>query len=206
MKKRILLLLSLVAALCCLLCACGEGNVPIDPPDPGLALNRTSLTLMVGAEEQLVAIYEGKKEISWTCSDETVVSVEPVEGGAYVTGLKVGTATVTASFEEVNVSCTVTVKESPLSIFLPDAPTGSLKNGRLVLVKNGVATVRAFSEIALDGDPVWTVDDESIASVEWQGLIARVTALKRGICTITLSCDGYSASFTLYVGITGEVL
>lgn len=204
MKRKILLLLSLVAALCCLLCACGEEKVPVDPPDPGLTLDRTSLTLTVGEEGRLTVAFEGDKTVVWTVSDETVVSVEADGAQATVKGLKEGTATVSVSCGELIAACTVTVKQSPLSVFLPDGPTGSLKNGRLVLVKNAVATVKAISEVALEGEPEWKVSDEEIASVEWQGLTARVTALKRGECTVTVSCDGYSASFLLLVGKTAQ--
>ncbi len=200
MKKKFLLLICLLTALCCMLCACGE--VPIDPPDPGLTLDRTSLTLMDGGEGQLTVSFQGEKTISWTVSDKSVVSVTADGAKATVKGLKEGTATVTAACDDLTATCTVTVKRSALSVYLPDGPTGSLKNGRLVLVKNGVATVRAMSDTPLTGVPKWSSSDESIGTVESQGLIARVKAVARGVCTITVECDGYSASFTLFVGKT----
>ncbi len=203
MKKRVLLLLSLVAALCCLLCACGEGKVPVDPPDSGLTLDKTELTLWSGEEVTLTASFEGGKKVTWESSDESVVTLRADGATAGVKALGAGTATVTVSCgDDMTATCAVTVKDSPLSVFLPDGPTGSLKNGRLVLVKNAVATVRAISAAQLSGDPTWTSSDESIATVEYQGLIARVKALARGECTITVECDGYRASFTLFVGKT----
>ena len=203
MKKKILLLFCILTALCCMLCACGETPI-VDPPDPGLTLDQTSLTLWNGEEGRLTVSFEGGKTIAWTSSDESVVSVTADGAKATVKGLKEGTATVTASCGELTATCTVTVKASPLSVFLPDGATGSLKNGRLVLVKNGKATVKALSEVPLKGEAKWTSSDESVGKVEYQGTICIVTAVARGECTITVECDGYRASFTLFVGKTAS--
>lgn len=204
MKKRILLILGLIACMLFAFGGCGEKETP--PPDDNppsgtvIALNKTELTVFVGSEEQLLLENASGKTAVWESSDKTVATVDAEGTGAFVKGIKAGTATITVTVEEQKLTCTVTVRESPLSVFLPDAPTGSLRNGRLVLIKNGVATVRAMSEIELSGTPKWTSSDESVGTVEYQGLIARVKAVARGECTITVECDGYKASFTLLVG------
>lgn len=187
------------------LCACGEAQ----PSDGGgeqsgteIALNKTELTVYIGMDEQLLVSNASGKTVVWKSSDEAVASVEAEGSGAFVKGIEVGTATVTATVEGKTLTCAVTVKESPLFVFLPDGPTGSFKNGRLVLLPNDVATVKAMSEIEFSGTPEWKSSDESVGMVEFQGLIARIKAVARGECTVTVECDGFSASFLLLVGKT----
>lgn len=198
MKKVWHVLLMVVCCLCFGLAACGGKT------ETAITLSKEALTLKVGGSETLEAtLAEGAsftaEELVWTSSDESVVSVTGEGATATVTALAVGTATVTVSFGEDKAECAVTVEESenktnPLSIFLPE--------GKLILKPNVTASVKAMSETALTGEPVWTSSDPTIGTVEGQGLTARVTSLKRGECTITVACDGFTASFTLVVGIS----
>lgn len=195
MKKKIWLI-ALVAALAALLCGCG-GGAGGGGESKSPSLDKTELTLIVGTEGQLAVLNRGDAEVEWKSSDETVATVTPEGSGAYVTALAEGNAVISALIGgEEFARCTVTVKGSPLSIFLP-------KPERLVLRKNESATVKAISEVELTGTPKWSVSDPTIGAVDFNGLTAIVTGLARGECTITVTCDGYSASFTLMVGTTG---
>ena len=191
----------LIMAVCCLcfgLAACNGGG----SSDPSITLSETALTIKVGESATLEAtLAEGvdftAEELTWSSSDEAVVSVTGEGATATVKALAVGSATVTVSYGEEKAECTVTVEKrdiEPLSIFLPE--------GKLILKPNVTASVKALSDIELKGEPVWSSSDTTIGTVEGQGLTARVTSLKRGECTITVECDGYSASFTLVVGIS----
>lgn len=91
-----------------------NGKVTIAGPTvsvTGVTLNKSSLTIKTGDEETLVASVKPtnatNKNVSWKSSNTTVASV--VNGT--ITGLKKGTATVTATTEDggCTAACTVTV-------------------------------------------------------------------------------------------------
>lgn len=192
MKKRFLL--PLLLGLAAMLCLFGCGASPIGKFDAasvsvGVGQKETvTFTLSEGVE------LEGDEEFVWASSDESVATVEGKQFTATVTGVAVGSATVTLTMNGKEIaSCSVEVKLSPLSITVP--------SGMLVLVKNAQATVRLKSTSPiLDEDITWESSDATIGSVEYQGRIAIVTALKRGSCTITARCGEDKASFTLIVG------
>ncbi len=166
--------------------------------EPKATLDRTEVKLTVGGETTLTAQTENCEGFTWTTSDETVATLTWGEGAATATvkGVAAGTATVRIMYQDkVLAECTVTVSVSPLTVFLPE--------GKLVLVKNGVATVKALCEVPVEGEAVWKVADETVGSVEWQGLTARVKALKRGTTTVTVTLGEYQASFELLVGTVG---
>ena len=79
-----------------------------------MTLNKTALTLEVGANETLSATVEpsdaADKSVQYSSSDETVATVTPVQGK--VTAVKPGTATVTAkTVNGKTATCEVTVTE-----------------------------------------------------------------------------------------------
>lgn len=170
----------------------------------GATLSVKEIELTVGASYTLTASVKGKTEgLTWEAEDGSVAVVSNVtlseENGEYavtVRGTGVGETKVKLMQGEKEVaSCTVKVEGSPLSVFIPE--------GILVLKAAGTASVRAHSEIALDEETaVWTTSDSAIGTVDGQGFVATVTAVKRGECTITVTCDKYAASFTLIVGIS----
>ena len=90
MKKRILLIFGLIACLMFAFCGCGETQ------QTAVELDRDTLSLFVGAEEQLIVRNAGDKEIVWASSDKKVVTVEADGTGAFVKGIAAGAATVTA--------------------------------------------------------------------------------------------------------------
>ena len=197
MKKKYLLPLVLTCAAAIALAACGGSN-----NDP--VLDKKELTLCVGAQETLTLVLENKDgttsavgesvEYTWKSSNEDVVTVEAEGATATVTAVADGNAVVTVYDGKTELSkCTVTVVTSPLSVTVPE--------GKLVVRNNTTVTVRAKSITALTGEYVWESSDPTIATVEAQGVIARVTAKKRGECTITVKNGIYSASFTFIVGL-----
>ena len=187
MKKRFSLLALVVALFTLVLfTACGG--------TPAATLNKTELSMTVGTEFTLEAALTNVQEVTWESSDHKTVDVTADGKTAVVKALKAGTVTISVmNGEDVLATCETTVAESPLSVFLPD--------GKLVLRINSSATVKAVCLTELNGEAVWSSSDEAIGTVEAQGMTARVTARKRGTCTITVKADGYAASFTLMVGI-----
>ena len=196
MKKKYLLPIVLTCAAAIALAACGGSDGPV--------LDKKELTMSVGAQETLTLVVENKDgttsavgesvEYTWKSSNEEVLTVEAEGATATVTAVAEGSAVVTVYDGNKELSkCTVTIVLSPLSVTVPE--------GRLVVRNNTTVTVRAKSITALTGEYVWESSDPTIATVEAQGVIARVTAKKRGECTITVKNGIYSASFTFIVGL-----
>ena len=192
MKKRFLLPLILLMAAVLGLSACGSKD--------SAKLSKEELTLGVGGQETLTVVWEGTApsdvEYRWESSDKAIVTVEAEGETATVTAVAVGEAVVTVYNGNSEIAtCSVTViKTAPLYVTVPE--------GKLVLRNGGTATVRAKNSIPMTGEYVWESSDETIAVIESQGELARVTAKKRGECTITVTNGEYSASFTLIVGTT----
>ena len=191
MKKRFLLSLVLIMAAAIGLSACTSSKASLD---------KEELTLGVGGKETLTVVWEGEApasaEYRWESSDETIVTVEGDGITATVSAIAVGKAVVTVYDGSTELAtCNVTVNKSdPLYVTVPE--------GKLVVRNGTTVTVRAKNTVPMTGEYVWTSSDETMAVVESQGEIARVTAKKRGECTITVTNGNYSASFTFVVGLT----
>ncbi len=110
MKKRVLLILTLVLSVCLMipfLVAC-EGCNP--SAEKKLVLSAKSIIVEIGKSEQLIACYEDSTDsvnVTWESSDETIATVD--ENGSVVGVLK-GEAVITATDSNgKTASCEVTV-------------------------------------------------------------------------------------------------
>ena len=191
MKKKFLtaFLLLLSAAL---FCACGEEI----PPEISYTLDKTELTLIVGEEGTLTAAPSGEEEgqFIWTSENTAVATVSGEGLTASVTAVAEGKTTITFKVGETEkCRCSVTVLKTPVKCNVP--------SGRIVVRKNSVVTVKAWIAENLPGPVTWECSDESICTVEYQGNIALLTAVKRGECTVTARCGEYASSFVFVVGI-----
>ena len=154
----------------------------------GITLNKTTLTLNVGAEEILTATVTpedaANKELSWTSSDTSVVLVS--EG--IVFGKSAGTATVTAEAEDgsgVKATCTVTVQKV--------AVTSITITGDEVIYVDDTITLSAsvMPSNATNKEVEWTSSNPAVATVD-DGM---VTALAEGEVTITATSKDDSTIF-----------
>lgn len=181
-----------------LLFAAGCTQVPTEGPPPEqltVTLSQTEAQLYVGESFTLTAeVNVEGAEIAFSTSNRSVVSFAADGYTAVVTAEGLGEAEIRVrQGEELLAKCRVSVIEEPkdLEVFLPA--------GKLVLSQGQRATVRAIAAESVQGEPEWTVSDDKIASIEFQGLIAMVTAVSAGECTVTVTCGGESDSFTLIV-------
>ena len=192
MKKRIWLLSILLACLAFVLCACG-GEKLTD------TLDQPSGKLKVEATVKLrVELSEPGAEFSWSVSDDTILAIDAGINTAKITGLKEGTASVyIMSGKKILAQCDITVTapvKDKISVLLP--------TGKLILKSRGKqATVKALIDESLTGDVVWTCSDPEVLTIESQGAIAVIKSLRTGNVTVTVSCGGESATFTVIVGI-----
>ena len=148
-------------------------------------------TLSVGGSQTLKAEIlpknSSERSCTWESSDPTVVTVSST---GKITGVSVGTATITAKADGVTATCKVKVGIDSLT--LPETTTvakaGTLDMKSLLKVEPEDATI---------GDPTWTSSDESIATVDASG---KVTGIELGEVTITASLDGLTAKCKVKVG------
>ncbi len=127
------------------------------------------------------------KTVTWTSSDETIVTV----ADGKVTPVAVGTATVTAKAGDKTAECAVTVKAKTIpaeSIILSDT-AAELTVGEITTL-----TATITPENTTD-TAVWSSDNEAVATVK-DGV---VTAVKAGTAKITVAAGDVSAECTVTV-------
>lgn len=166
-------------------------NMSVVIPATGISLNKESTTIAKGGTEQLEAQLtpEGSNSaITWSSENEEVATVS--EDGT-VTGVEVGTTTITATANGHSDSCEVTVNV-PLE--------GIEITGTASTIKAGTTTqlsIRYIPEEATGtGTVEWSSEHEDIATVDQNGL---VTAIKDGTTTITAKIGEISDTYEIRV-------
>lgn len=156
-----------------------------------LVLDMTSLEIMEYERKQIkVSKYPNGEavDVTWTSSDAGVAKVV----GGWVTGVAIGEAVITAEADGVKATCKVIVTElevesirmSPESMNLQALSTGRCQ---------------AYIEPTLAEQKYsikWSVEDESIASVDENG---NVTALKAGVTNVVAEAGGVQGKCALTV-------
>ena len=175
----------------------------------GFTVTPTSITLTVGATYQLTStVFDANGHVIVGASpwfsvnnrpDRLIVQVDRSTG--LITALKEGVATVhasTGSLSTVGISVTV-IGEG--TIVEPTVAAVSLSPMSFTMASGN--TLRFIAEatdeannIVADAVFIWTSSDESVAVVDSDGL---VTALMRGLTTISTTAGGASASARLTV-------
>lgn len=162
-----------------------------------VSLNKTSDSIYVGDTSTLTATISPSdatyKTVSWSSSDSTVASVS---NSGVVTGVKAGTATITATSTDGNktATCAVTVNARPV--------TGvSLNKSSLELYEGDTSTLIATvsPSNATNKKVSWSSSDSTVASVNTNGL---VTAVKKGSATITVTTEDGGKTATCNVEVS----
>jgi len=162
-------------------------------PVTGISLDKSELTLDQGATATLTATVEpadaGDKTVTWTSSNEAVATV----ADGVVTGVGVGTATITAKAGDFSATCEVTVigANVPVTgITLGSAPSAIIAGDEITL------TATVTPDYATDKTVTWTTSNEAVATVDANGV---VTAVGAGSVTITAAAGEVSATKTFKV-------
>ena len=168
----------------------------------GVSLNHTSLELLEGANDTLIATVTpddaADKEVAWKSSNETIVSVDKSSGK--ITALKVGTAKITATTVSRKMTATCEVKVNPIVV------TGvSLNKPTLTMLEGStdalIATVAPNN--ATNKNVSWTTSNNSIVAIDSFG---KITALKVGTETITVKTEDGSKTATCQVTVNPIVV
>lgn len=164
----------------------------------GISLNKSELNLKKGQSEKLVVSYDpadttDKKDVVWTSSDTSVVSVA---ADGTVNTLKEGTAEITAKVGDKTAVCKVTVKEIHLNEI-------SLSKAETTIAKGETETLKVIynpEDTTDDKTVIWSSSNPEIASVK-DGV---VTAIKAGTTEITAKVGDKTAVCKVTVNIPLE--
>lgn len=159
----------------------------------GVYLDQSELTVDRGTDSQLTASIvpldtTEDKTVVWTSSDSDVATVDST---GKVTGVKIGSSTITATVGEHTASCSITVVALIHNILL-DKTELTLDRG-------------TSDQLTLSIDPPDTTEDKTIAWASGNPDVAtvdstgKITAAKIGSTTITATVGSHTASCSVTV-------
>lgn len=137
----------------------------------------------------------GSKNVKWSSSDESIVTVKADGASAKLTGKKAGSATVSAKVGETTLKCSVTVKKSFITA---DTEEISIAKGKS---KTVTFKVTGSKDIALSNS------DKDVCSASWgkwdgKSIKLTVKAKKNGTAVITVYAKGSSKSTAEKITVT----
>ena len=161
------------------------------PPPPKVIITPEKLTVKVDASEMLTAKTnpeDNKSKWNWKSDKESIAKVNDV---GVVTGVSEGSATITATHGRSKASASVKVIVEPIGLtvdsILMDKTTLTLRPNQ-----NEPLSITILPENAANKNVEWKSSDESIATVNNNGVVA---AVKTGKTVITVrSLDGSNKS------------
>ena len=182
-----------------------ECNITIeDKQVTSIKLNKTKATLTRTSEKkkptlQLTATVTPadatNTAVKWSSSD---TSVAKVDKNGKVTALKSGTATITCEAKDgsgAKATCKITVKNKLVTKITLNKTKYSLKKGKTFQLQ--VKTLKPAT--ALNQKVKWTSSNKKVAKVDSTG---KVTAVKKGTCTITCTAaDGSGVKTTCTITV-----
>lgn len=178
-------------------------KAPKAVPATGIRLTKVSAELNEGETLELFYKLEPSdattQGVVWA-SDNTDVATVDEDG--LVTAVKAGTATITVSVKgqrEIKATCTITVKSSTIAV---TKLTLSQSSAEVSVGKTLTLTCTIEPTDATNKELIWSSSDETIATVDAQGV---VTGVKAGPVTITVASESNpSVTATCTVTVVGE--
>ena len=162
-----------------------------------VSLNKTSLTLEIGASETLTATVlpsnATDKSVTWTSSDQSVAMV--VNGK--ITAIESGTTTITATTSNgKTASCTITVNEPAPEVIEVASVLLNKTSLTLEIGESETITATVLPNNATDKSVTWTSSDQAVATVA----NGKITAVGSGTAMITATTgNGKTAICTVTV-------
>ncbi|GEM_PF-2222277 len=177
-------------------------QVSVFSPMTRIAFTQSSISIIETYSAQLSLIYEpddttDPRGASFSSSDPEVAVVDP---NGLVTGVSVGSCTITASCNGLTTEAEVVVLEL-VEVESLSLDKASLEFGGAGETAQLHATV--LPEDATDAAIVFSSSNTGVATVDGNGL---VTAIGGGECTITASSGGKSASCTVHVAAENKIV
>ena len=156
-------------------------------PLTGISLSATSMRVAPEQSKQLTVNFtpadaDGDKTVTWTSSDESVATVD-AEGN--VTGVKVGTATITATCGDFTATCEVTVSENPFFVTVTNA-----EGEKITCAADGSTVIEVPQSMAFNFD---ISSEEEMADFDYT-----VGNCKVGGTNTNAVWNGTSGSYQIY--------
>jgi uncharacterized protein YjdB len=175
----------------------GSATLTVLAPVADIAVTPSPDTVVIGTTAQLTATLKDAagtaltgRTVSWSSTDGTIASVTP---SGVVTGVKLGTTTVTASAEGKAGSTTIIVRTIPVATITIDPITNPVVVGE---TRQLSARLKDAAGGNLGYPTDWKSSNAAVASVNATGLL---TANAPGTATITATADGKSATLDVTV-------
>jgi len=181
------------------------GNVTVTCAQPSIAsvvVSPASATVPVGQTLQLTATPEDAngnplsgRTVTWSSGSSAVAAVN---GSGLVTGVALGSATITAASEGQSGTAAITVTRVPVASVTVSPATANLQQGQ---TRQLTATPQDASGNALSGRVVtWASGNTAVATVSGSGLVSGVAA---GSAAITATSDATDDSTAALLGRIG---
>lgn len=176
-EKRHLSIISLIVfIICCFFCVNSTTAKAAENEFSYVFLSSYEEVIDIGDEFYLLAWTSNNKKPTWKSSDSKIASVNTY---GLVTGKRAGTVKITAKISGAEMSCTVKVNKTVITV---DKKSLSLEHNESVKLKASTSNGSLV---------VWKSSKKSVALVDDQG---QVLALKPGEALITASADGTSVT------------
>lgn len=180
----------------------GDKNTitPVSNEITGLSFTEKNISITNGDSLNLVVIVKpsqlSSSKLEWSSSDPSVVSVD--ESGK-ITGLAIGTATITVkSSNGKSATIKITVTEKNVEVEKIELSPSKVEVG-VDLTEQIIATIKP--ENATNRDLIWTSADSSIAKVDNKGV---VTGVKVGNTKITVKTKDGKVIATIDVEVDND--
>lgn len=177
--------------------SCGDATAScqvtvVGTPVSEIVLNEDILEIRRGDTFQLTATVlpnnADNKEIQWSTSDKSIITVE----NGLISALKTGNATVTAAAGNKTADCEVTVLPIEVeSVTLNETSVQMTPGSQIVL------TATVLPEDSDERTVSWLSSDESVLTVE----NGTVTAISKGEAIVTAKCGGKEATCNITVSV-----
>ncbi len=145
----------------------GVGSVSVQPSTVSV-VERVSSQLSAVVRDVTGAIVTGRV-VAWTSSDNAIATVSP---SGLVTGVKAGSATITATSEGVSGTAVITVTLAPVASVVITPPAPSVTVGGTISL---VPTLTDIGGTSLTGRTIaWTSSTPAVATVSSTGVVTAV--------------------------------
>ena len=164
-------------------------SVVVSPPTASVPVGG-AVQLSASVKDASGAELQGRL-VGWTSSDE---SIAVVSSTGRVSGIKVGSVTITASSEGKSGTATVTVTAAPVASVNVTPPTATVTVGQTTTL--AAQTLDGSGNILTGRAITWASSSTAVATVTQAGV---VTGAGPGTATITATSEGKSGTSTVTV-------